>query len=584
MHKDLDTEISSQENPASPSWISLEEKEIFPPIVENIREWPIHKLTEDREAFVSELETYTFNNLRRKSTEFLKTLIEKTVFQEKIRIKEDPWRIDPPNDRQFWNRIRKKISEEQSSEDEENTVNETLKMVIHRYAEEIVGTFNEKTYLLIRKVLTSLFKRLLNKGIGFMGWWGNKKVLLDKLKIYGQIEQIRNIARNGTVIILPTHSSNLDSILIGYTTDFKLGLPGPAYGAGLNLYNFGPAAYFMNRLGAYRVDRRKKNAIYLATLSGMSKLAIQKNTNSLFFPGGTRSRSGHLESNLKLGLLSTVIEAQRSIFLEGRKDKIFVVPLVLSYHFVLESKSLIEDYLKKTGKEKYVSPRNELLSIRSWIKFLFQFVTTSSDISLSFGKPMDCFGNFVDNNGNSLDERGNHITIQEYFTMQGKITTNLQRESEYTKNLGQKIAERYKAENIILSSHLVAFVAFQSLKQSNNTLDLFGILRLPQDEYYFSREQFLKQTEVVIEVLKVKAETGLLKLPEIFGLSIEEIVIDGITKIRSYHSSKPLTIAKNNDFQSEDFRLLYFYNNRLDSYDFAMTINWDAYPVVYQID
>ncbi|MCO5279209.1 MAG: 1-acyl-sn-glycerol-3-phosphate acyltransferase, partial [Saprospiraceae bacterium] len=110
--------------------------------------------------------------------------------------------------------------------------------------------------------------------------------------------------------------------------DYKLGIPGPAYGAGLNLYNYGPAAYFMNRLGAYRVDRRKKSVIYLTTLAGMSKLAIQNGTHSLFFPGGTRSRSGTLEDKLKLGLLNSVIESQRAIYEEGRDEKVYVVPLV----------------------------------------------------------------------------------------------------------------------------------------------------------------------------------------------------------------------------------------------------------------
>ncbi|MBK9399181.1 MAG: 1-acyl-sn-glycerol-3-phosphate acyltransferase [Saprospiraceae bacterium] len=456
-------------------------------------------------------------------------------------------------------------------------------MVIHRYAEEIVGTFNVKTFKLIRTVLTSLFKRLLNKGININSQKADK-VLLDKLMIYGPIEQIRSIATKGTVILLPTHSSNLDSILIGYTMDYKLGLPGPAYGAGLNLYNFGPAAYFMNRLGAYRVDRRKKNAIYLSTLAGMSKLSIQKGTNSLFFPGGTRSRSGELEDKLKLGLLSTVIEAQRSIYDEGREDKVFVVPLVLSYHFVLEAKNLIEDFLKKTGKERYTKSRNEFTSVRSWTKFIYQFISKGSDITMSFGRPMDCIGNFVDNDGHSLDNRGNLIDIKDYFISDGKLSTNHQRESEYTKNLGNKIVERYKAENIVLSSHLVSYVAFQLFKEANKNLDLFALLSLPEDEYFFSRDSFVEQSRIVIELLKEKASQGLLKLPEIFIKDTIDIVLDGIAQIGTFHSSRPITVHKNGDFYSQDFRLLYFYNNRLESYGYQSEIKWNILPVIYQVD
>lgn len=39
----------------------------------------------------------------------------------------------------------------------------------------------------------------------------------------------------------------------------------------------------MNRLGAYRVDRRKKNAIYLEALKVYSTEVIMRGGHSLFF-------------------------------------------------------------------------------------------------------------------------------------------------------------------------------------------------------------------------------------------------------------------------------------------------------------
>src|SRR5690606_24539015 len=134
-----------------------------------------------------------------------------------------------------------------------------------------------------------------------------------------------------------------------YVLDSKVGIPAFSYGAGLNLYNFGPAAYFMNRLGAYRVDRRKKNPIYLETLKALSTQSIKNQVNNLFFPGGTRSRSGASEEQLKLGLLNTIVEAQRDICLEGRNQNIYIIPLILDYHFVLEAKSRSEE--RRVGKE-----------------------------------------------------------------------------------------------------------------------------------------------------------------------------------------------------------------------------------------
>ena len=138
--------------------------------------------------------------------------------------------------------------------------------------------------------------------------------------------------------MVPTHFSNLDSILIGWIIH-SLGLPAFIYGAGLNLFNIKIFAYFMNSLGAYKVDRRKKNVPYLETLKFYSMLAVQKGAHSIFFPGGTRSRSGMMEKHLKLGLLSSTIEAQRNLYLETPPGeevrKIFIVPVTLNYHFVL---------------------------------------------------------------------------------------------------------------------------------------------------------------------------------------------------------------------------------------------------------
>ena len=43
---------------------------------------------------------------------------------------------------------------------------------------------------------------------------------------------------------------------------------------------------------------------------------------------------------------------------------------------------------------------------------------------------------------------------------------DLQFEPQYTKLLAAKIVERYHKDNIVLTSHLVAFAAFELLKQT----------------------------------------------------------------------------------------------------------------------
>ena len=76
---------------------------VYPPIYPNLEDWPIHKLSEDRAAFVKEIDAFTFERLnRKKSTDELSDLIAKTIYLERSRIKEEPWKVDPPNEKQFW--------------------------------------------------------------------------------------------------------------------------------------------------------------------------------------------------------------------------------------------------------------------------------------------------------------------------------------------------------------------------------------------------------------------------------------------------------------------------------------------------
>jgi glycerol-3-phosphate O-acyltransferase len=556
-----------------------EKRHIYEHVIPNIEEWPIYKLSEDRRQFVREIDEFILQRFLQKPTSEVTDIISKTIYLERIRMKEDPWKVDPPNERQFWGRIQKQLmtysldrSEEEAMENNE----ELLRKIINRYSEEIVGTFRIKTFLFARKFLTLFFNRLLNTAAGrnLHRFWGTKHRLEDRLLVKGKVEQIRTLMKKGTVVLVPTHFSNLDSILIGYAIDTFAGLPSFSYGAGLNLYNSGWSAYFINRLGAYRVDRRKKNAIYLETLKGMSNLSIQRGVNSLFFPGGTRSRSGQLETQLKLGLMGTVIEAQRANFQKGKKEKIFVVPLILSYHFVLEAQFLIDQHLKRMGKERYLKSKSKdaFYSIRSLLKFAWQFFSTSNEIILSFGQPMDVIGNPVDEDGNSFDQYGNLIHLEEYFYTNGKVAPDYQRESQYTKQLAARIVERYHKDNIVLTSHLVAFSAFEMLKRQYARLDLYGLLRLPTDEYVFSYALLYRVVEQLQKKLIEMEEEGNIRLSDAVRGDIDELIRDGVKRLGTYHLSKPLRINKKGEIVSDSFKVLYFYHNRLENYQLDKVI------------
>jgi glycerol-3-phosphate O-acyltransferase len=541
----------------------------YPPILPDINDWPIFKLSEDRKTFTEELEHFTLDKVEHFHKENLTDLLAETIYLEKIRIKEEPWKVDPPNERQFWSRIKKRLVKYSVDKDESiSAQNNTylLKQIIHRYALEIVGTFRINTFLFARKFLTWFFNQLLQASFWKIRLKGGKKRLVQKLLVKGDIDHVRSLAQKGTLIIVPTHFSNLDSILIGYVLDAVTGLPAFSYGAGLNLYNTGYTAYFMNRLGAYRVDRRKKNKIYLETLKSMSSLSIQRCTNSIFFPGGTRSRSGAIENKLKMGLLGTVVEAQRAMIQRNENTKIYIVPLILSYHFVLDGQSLIDQYLKQQGKSRYFKEGKDYSGLSGIIRFIWKILSEGNEITLSFGKAMDVIGNPVDQEGNSKDKYGNTINMADYFISEGKVNTDIQRETEYTGLLAENIIKRFHSDNIVLSSHLLAFAAFEMICNENPKLDLFGILRLPTDDYIFDYNVLSATVNQLQKTLIIYAEKGKLILSPEIKSSIDELIADGIKHLGTFHIKKPLKKNKSGEVISENFYLLYFYHNRLTGY------------------
>lgn len=545
-------------------------QKVYDHIYPDIKTWPIYKLSESRSQVVSEVTDFAFNILAEHFDNDVERLIARTIYLEKIRIKENPWKADPPNELSYWRRVEQEFGNILPNDPLKAELElSILKRLIHKYSEEITGSFNIKTFLFARRFLTAFFSRLLNtaRGRNIHRIFGSKHRLQQRLKVHGAIDETRELFSQGTVVILPTHFSNLDSILIGYAIDAVMGMPSFSYGAGLNLYDSEIISYFMNRLGAYRVDRRKKNPVYLETLKAFSTVSILRGTNTIFFPGGTRSRSGALESDLKLGLLNTLVQAQRTLLQQGSSKKIIVVPLVLGYHFVLEAEQLIKQQLIKSGEEKYIGEKSKPIKMRELTKFVWKAFSESSEIHLTLGKPMDVFGNKIDPTGVSIDGQGRAVDISEYFMLEGSITRDKQRENVYTRQLAAKLVESFHIENRVLTSHMVAFAAFYQLMSEHPDLDVFGIIRLPESDYVFDLDKFKANMMALQSVLLSMVANEEIHMSKESRMSIDLVIKDGLKNLGVYHSRKPLKISKKKGLISESFKLLYYYFNRLSGYD-----------------
>ena len=551
----------------------------YEPILEGIPDWPVYQLSKNRKEFIELVTQQSIIRIKalRPTRKQLIDDLEATAYREQNRIKRNRWRVDPKDDSRFWSYVKNELVE-LSSKDPETTgpiVDALLEKIVNRYANEIAGNFKPNSYRFTREVVKFWFQRLLNgaRVKKFGAFFRNQYTLRDKIQVVGKVRMLRDLAKKGTVIMVPTHFSNLDSILIGWVIH-AVGLPAFIYGAGLNLFNIKIFAYFMNSLGAYKVDRRKKNLPYLETLKMYSSLAIQKGAHSLFFPGGTRSRSGLIEKQLKLGLLSTAIEAQRNLYQqtpEGEVRKIFVVPVTLNYNFVLEAPDLIEDYLQVKGQDKYF-PEQDKYGSMELLRFMFKFFTKGSNISVSIGPGLDVMGNYVDEAGNSLDPQGRIIDTRGYFISNGNITDDKQREDEYTRMLSQRIVSEYHRINRVFASHLAAFVAFEMWQKKYSKLDLFNLLRLPEEDLELDYNEYRQTFKRVRKRIYELKDNGKVYHATHLKGKVDQVIKLGIENVGIFHLKRPLLKNKKGNIITKDLTVLYYYHNRLVGYDLEQYI------------
>jgi len=545
------------------------------PVIPNIKDWPIAKIARHQDEILQEVVAESISQLQKQNAHAgaLRDMIAKAVYLERIRIKNESWEVDPEDEPAFWSKVKKKLTNSDPSlvdrEEVRKIEQDLLTDIVRRYSEEILGNFDPKLYWFAQQTLPLFFGRLLNASTGSIRAIFKPKILLkDRLFITGPVEKIRHLATKGTIILVPTHFSNLDSIMIGYGMDM-IGLPAFQYGAGLNLFNSRIFGYFMGNLGAYKLDRRKKNSIYIETLKAYSRINVYNGAHTIFFPGGTRSRSGSIENELKLGLVGTVIDAQRMHFERnppGEAPKIFILPLTVSYHFVLEASSLISEHLKRTGKEQFLLPDDQFQSFKSIFKFFWELFGASSDITLSFSEPMDIFGNAVDEDGNSIDKFGKPVDIRNYFVTKGEIRHDPQRDQEYTKMLGDIILQKFMTGNTVYSSHMVSFVAFEMLSKRYNDSDIFTVLRLPEEDREIPWDDFVFACNRVRDELYNLNNNNKVKLAPHMTWEMEDIIEHGIRNVGMYHAAKPIIRTKEGNISSEDLKLLFFYHNRLEGY------------------
>ncbi|HKE18871.1 MAG TPA: 1-acyl-sn-glycerol-3-phosphate acyltransferase [Kofleriaceae bacterium] len=436
-----------------------------------------------------------------------------------------------------------------------------LERLVAHYARDIVGNFNPRVYRFANDVMPPALSILFTPMSSLRHGLGALDSMSRRIRVEGELDAVRTACDRGTLIVTPTHSSNMDSVVIGLGLKLAL-LPPVTYGAGKNLFSNPFISYFMHNLGAYRVDRRLRFGLYKDVLKEYSTVLLEQGYHSLFFPGGTRCRSNVIESHLKLGLLGTGVAAYRNSVVAGAGHRrIYVVPATINYRLVLEAETLIEDYLAETGKSRYIIEDDEFSRLGRIVEFVRKILVHEGAVTIRFGRPLDPFGNGVDDAGESVDRHGRRIDPATYLAdAAGKLDADHQREAVYTRELGDALSDGFRRETVFMSTHLVSRAVFDAVVERTRQSDIYRLLRLPESAVVVGRDDVCRRVEELRRRIAAAPEWGRVE-ERVAVMSAPELLDDALRALTTYHTH-PVLEPAGERIQIGAMKLCYYYRNR----------------------
>ena len=524
---------------------------------------PIARLNDERDAICREVVERVARRVAFESATRLEYTVEALLSEaahvELARMEERSVQADK---QLYWRRLAQTVAR---ARDEESL--EELRRVSLKYAEGAIGHFSQAAYWLATGVVPAGIAFALSSEARWskLAGGGSLSGLADRVRLEGNLEHLRRLSDRGTLVFVPTHSSHMDNLLIGWAIH-QAGLPAVAYGAEVSLFENPLTATFMRNLGAYRVDRRLEHKLYKVVLTELSQCLIERGYPGLFFAAGKRSRTNQIEQQLKLGLLGSVVGAYvRNVTTGMVRPDVFVVPVVINYTHVLEAGTLIEDHLRHRGKGRSIIEQDEFHQPAKLARFIQDALDRDAPISVRFCNPTDVFGNELDELGRSVGPSGQVLDTQRYLWVGGRPAVDRDRDRQYTRELGVRLVETFMRNNTVFPLHIVSFALYEHLRRKHGSWDFYALFRFARG-LRISASVLSGEVERLARLLRREADAGRLRLsPEAEALDPVALMRSAAEAWGTYH--RPAVAELTDGYvQVTEPQLIYFYGNRLRGY------------------
>jgi glycerol-3-phosphate O-acyltransferase len=188
-----------------------------------------------------------------------------------------------------------------------------------------------------------------------------------------QLQELAALGQRYPIVFLPTHKSNLDTLVLKYALH-ENGLPPNHTAGGINM-NFLVAGSLLRRSGIFFIRRTfKDDEVYKFVLRQYIDYLIEKRFSLEWYIEGTRSRSGKLMPP-RFGLLAYVVDAYR----RAKAEDVFLIPVAIAY-------DQISDVAGYAAEERGAKKQAESLG---WaIRVVRALRRPYGDIYIRFGEPV----------------------------------------------------------------------------------------------------------------------------------------------------------------------------------------------------
>jgi glycerol-3-phosphate O-acyltransferase len=239
------------------------------------------------------------------------------------------------------------------------------------------------------------------------------------------LERIRTAMRKGTAILVPSHKSHFDYLLLSWVF-YAHDLIVPHVVAGMNLAIW-PLSIVLRGAGGFFVKRSfTGDRVFPAVFSRYLRELVRQRYPIEFFIEGGRTRSGKLLPP-KLGVLGMVFEAAE---LRRRGDEVTILPIALAYEQVAEEQAYAREL---GGEKKKAESMGDLVKARSVLRRRY------GRVYMRVGEPILC-SPLVDPEG----------------TTPGWHERQRQDQKEALQRVGERVIHRIGQVTVVLPTSLVA--------------------------------------------------------------------------------------------------------------------------------